>query len=851
MTDTNYLSVIEIEEDTSSDLSALTNGADHITISHQDFLTEALGLSAHRSDAMRALTIDIQDVYDEFNFGIAGAVPIRNFLTYAYHNWQPPAPSYVVLVGDGHYDPKQNYYSEKSNFIPPYLLPVDPWIGETASDNRYVTIVGQDTLPDMMIGRLPVNDSTQANAMITKIINYETDPDPGDWQQQVLAVADNADYAGDFAAISDYLLNNYLAPQFSAEKVYYGVTHDLTSAKQAILDNINSGKLIVNYIGHSGITAWGDQLLKASQVDSLINDGKYPVMLDMTCYDGSFHYPDMDALAEVASRAEGKGSVAHWSSTGEGVASGHIFLNTGFFKAFMQDGVVALGDAVLSGKFNLWSAGGALELLDTYTLFGDPGLTILRPETTNHPPVITEGSSVNVTMSEDGSPTGFSLTLHATDIDGDVLNWQISGEPFHGSAVASGTGVSIDVDYTPGENYNGSDMILIQVSDGAFSDQILVNIQIDPVNDPPVAVPDTIFSTPNTSVIKSIGFFINNDTDIDNDNSELSVIEVLNPTNGEVALESGLITFMPAVDFSGMAGFNYILSDGELTDMGDVTVYINTRPTAIDDNYYVEPDQVLTIVAPGVLDNDIDLDGDSLTAKLSSGPTYGSLTLNADGSFTYTPIAGYIGTDSFSYYANDGVDDSNLGLVTITINESMTSEVHISLLPGWNLVSFNLIPEITLINDVLSSISESYTLVYAWNTETDSWMLYDPAAAPYSNDLTALDHKMGFWINMSISDTLVVSGTQPKTTEIPLMIGWNLVGYPAIDPQTLPDALENNGIIDYSMVMAYHAADADLWKMYDPSATSYVNDLLELSPGWGYWINVGSNSTWTVTYDQP
>ena len=120
------------------------------------------------------------------------------------------------------------------SYIPPYLAPVDPWIGETAADNRYVTLVGADTLPDMMLGRLSVNSAAEASAFVNKIVAYEQNPVPGDWQQQVLAVADNADSAGDFAQMSDDLLACCLpAPyQDQAEKVYYGVTHTTVAEAQ-------------------------------------------------------------------------------------------------------------------------------------------------------------------------------------------------------------------------------------------------------------------------------------------------------------------------------------------------------------------------------------------------------------------------------------------------------------------------------------------------------------------------------------------------------------------------------------------------------------------------------------------
>jgi VCBS repeat-containing protein len=91
-------------------------------------------------------------------------------------------------------------------------------------------------------------------------------------------------------------------------------------------------------------------------------------------------------------------------------------------------------------------------------------------------------------------------------------------------------------------------------------------------------------------------------------------------------------------------------------------------PVAVDDGYSIDEDNTLDVAAPGVLDNDTDADGDPLTAELVSGPSKGTLALNADGSFTYTPNANFNGEDSFTYVANDGLEDSNTATVTITIN---------------------------------------------------------------------------------------------------------------------------------------------------------------------------------------
>ena len=205
---------------------------------------------------------------------------------------------------------------------------------------------------------------------------------------------------------------------------------------------------------------------------------------------------------------------------------------------------------------------------------------------------------------------------------------------------------------------------------------------------------------------------------------------------------------------------------------------------------------------------------------------------------------------------------SNTGAGTRTYDDRGAYEFQalnvqsISLYTGWNLISFNLHPVDTTIETVLSNISGSYDLVYAWDatgahSTSGNWMSYDPHR-PFGNTLANLNETMGFWIHMTAPATLNVVGSLPGTTNIPLSItagGWNLVGYPSATNLGLPGALNDHGVgTAYSLIYAYHTSDTlDPWKLYNRTAP-FGNDLIQMAPGWGYWINVSSNNTWSVGY---
>ncbi len=229
--------------------------------------------------------------------------------------------------------------------------------------------------------------------------------------------------------------------------------------------------------------------------------------------------------------------------------------------------------------------------------------------------------------------------------------------------------------------------------------------------------------------------------------------------------------------------------------------------------------------------------GDSLTGALvrAAGETVGTYAINQG---TLAATANY----TLTYVA---------GVFTINPNQYA-----ISLVPGWNLVSFNIRPLNTAIASVLASLEGNYTLVYAWDASgasaaTGNWLKYD--TEPLSADtLTTLTEQMGFWIYMTAADTLQVSGTFQTTTTTGLSSGaggWNLVGYASATNRALPAALRDLGVgTNYSLVYSYRANDAgDPWKLYDRTAT-IGNDLTTMAPGWGYWIKVTAASNWAVPY---
>jgi hypothetical protein len=129
-------------------------------------------------------------------------------------------------------------------------------------------------------------------------------------------------------------------------------------------------------------------------------------------------------------------------------------------------------------------------------------------------------------------------------------------------------------------------------------------------------------------------------------------------------------------DYFGTDTFTYVASDGSgFSNTATVTITVNSvndAPVAVDDDYIVDQNSILTVSAPGVLANDTDTDGDTLTAVLDADPVHGAVALSTDGGFVYIPVRGYSGPDAFTYMANDGSLDSNVATVNILVTPVKT-----------------------------------------------------------------------------------------------------------------------------------------------------------------------------------
>ncbi len=293
---------------------------------------------------------------------------------------------------------------------------------------------------------------------------------------------------------------------------------------------------------------------------------------------------------------------------------------------------------------------------DSFTFTVNDGLATSAPATVsisvaaaNDAPVANPQS---VTTNRDSAA---AITLTGSDVDGDALTFNVTGGPSNGSL----SGVAPNLTYTPGPGYSGPDSFTFTVSDGAAtSSPATVGITVVAVNQPPVANPQSVTSDEDVPVAVTL-------TGSDPDGNPLTYAVATQPLYGALSGTAPNLTYTPGGDYHGGDSFTFTVNDGQLTSAPatvSITINpVNDAPLANPQSVATERDTPASIVLSGS-----DSDGDALTFDVVAAPAYGALS-GAAPNLTYTPNAGYIGADSFTFTVSDGQTTSAAATVDLTI----------------------------------------------------------------------------------------------------------------------------------------------------------------------------------------
>ena len=353
-----------VEANQPSSWHAAQAGANLVIISHGDFLGSLAPLVALRqSQGLKVAVVNVEDLYDEFNFGGLSPYAVKTFLATANTAWKTK-PRWVLLVGDATLDPRDYLGFHRVNYVPAELVATAQL--KTVSDDWFVDF-NLDGLPDLAIGRLPVQKVSDAAALVAKIVAYDG-AGAAAWKNQALLVAGANDNENNFEAYTA-AVQALLPARMSVTQILQGSD---ANAAADFLAAFNSGQGLVNFSGHGSVGG-----LAGRPVHFRHRQHADQRRGDAVC---DFHdvpervFPDVTtfSLAEAVLEAPGGGAVGVWASSGLTESAPQATLNQAMIKALYGGGSITVGEAAVAAKQAVTDP----DVRRTWILFGDPAMKL-------------------------------------------------------------------------------------------------------------------------------------------------------------------------------------------------------------------------------------------------------------------------------------------------------------------------------------------------------------------------------------------------------------------------------------------------------------------------------------------
>jgi hypothetical protein len=344
----------------------------------------------------------VDDIMNEFGAGLLDPTAIRDFLKFAYDNWQTK-PFYVLLFGDGDYD-CLNVENKNLNFIPTYqTIESFDLLNSYPTDDYYARVSGNDFKVDLAIGRLDIQTNDDATSVVDKIIKYETDLSRDIWRNRIALAADDAfsgtSNDGDLhTSQSEDLANNHIPQHFELNKIYlaaYPTTYSgngrlKPEVNKAIIDAMNGGTLIFNWIGHGNPEVWAHEnvFVNTTSIPQLKNEN-YFFLTAATCDFGRYDDPDEQSGTELLINLKNAGAIGALSSARVVFSSDNAALNESFYTNLFgtrdpNNLPIRVGNAYFLMKQYMTSVND-----QKFHLFGDPAIRL------NEPHLVSSIDSVN------------------------------------------------------------------------------------------------------------------------------------------------------------------------------------------------------------------------------------------------------------------------------------------------------------------------------------------------------------------------------------------------------------------------------------------------------------------------
>lgn len=358
------------------------------------------------SDSMSIMVVTVEDIMDNFGFGLYDPAAIRDFFKYAYENYTAPAPAIALMVGDANHDFLDVMNTGVPNIVPAFIH-YRPSIDISYSDDNFVYfdkygILDSDTSltrigdggVDMLIARWPITSVSELDRIVDRIKQYESPANFGFWRSRITLVADD-EYGGDFnnetfhTTDSEKLDTLYIPRAYNRDKIYLieypRVGSDKPAVNDAIVNSFNRGSLIVNYVGHGNPDVWAHEHVfrRGSDIPRLDNYDMLPLVFAASCAIAFFDDPKREGMAEDFLVMPGGGAIGVISPTRLVYAGDNAQFNRAVFDILFNEPELTLCEAMFSAKLR------RQYLNDTtmypvrndraYAFFGDPLLNLGVP----------------------------------------------------------------------------------------------------------------------------------------------------------------------------------------------------------------------------------------------------------------------------------------------------------------------------------------------------------------------------------------------------------------------------------------------------------------------------------------
>lgn len=436
-----------IESTDFTDLRTGFSQTDLIVVTAESLVSDLGEYVAYRASQGTTIQIvSVADIMDNFSYGLYDPTAIRDFLKFAYEYYPGPAPSGALFVGDANFDLLDHLGTGVPNYVPSYIRPTD----RTYSDDNYVYFGTYGILDsdrdrgfDMMTARWPVRNNSEINAIMDKILSYESPSSFGPWRTRVTFVADDEHtldrHNETFHTTQTETLEREHTPRLvNRQKIYLWeypfVNREKPAVNEAIVDAFNEGSLIVNYVGHGNPDVWAHEhvLQRTADLPRMHNADRLPLVYAASCDIGFFDDPESPGMAEDFLEMPSGGAIGVISATRLVYAADNAQFNRAVYDALFGNPDLTICEALFAAKLQrqypnpLDTVPRPVDNDRAYVYLGDPclrlGLPQYRMEFFERPDSLVALQASRVSgriVDQQGAPYYGSGTLNVSVYDSD------------------------------------------------------------------------------------------------------------------------------------------------------------------------------------------------------------------------------------------------------------------------------------------------------------------------------------------------------------------------------------------------------------------------------------------------